>query len=213
LGKAGFKVRISERHFCCGRPLYDFGMLGRAKRYLEAILEGFGPQIDAGTPVVVLEPSCASVFRDELCGLFPAHPRATRLRSQTFLLSDFLQRYAPEFVPPKLDGKILLHGHCHHKALMKMNAEEALLRKMSSDFQSLDTGCCGMAGPFGFERAKYAISQAIGERGLLPAIRKATADTIIVSDGFSCREQIYQATGRRPLHLAEVIRQANLSGS
>ena len=126
-------------------------------------------------PIVVLEPSCASVFRDELRNLFPDHPRAARLRSQTFLLSEFLERHAPGYEPPRLSRKVLLHGHCHQKALMKMTHEESLLRKMGADLQSLDSGCCGMAGPFGFEREKYAISQAVGERVLLPAVRQASA--------------------------------------
>ncbi len=206
LRRAGFTVRIPRSHLCCGRPLYDFGMIDRAKSYLRRIMQILGKQIDAGLPIVVLEPSCASVFRDELQNLFPAEERATRLRRQTFLLSEFLESHAPGYHPPELSGKVLLHGHCHHKALMKMNDEESLLRKMGSDLQSLDSGCCGMAGPFGFERDKFALSQAVGERVLLPAVRSAAQDTLIVSDGFSCREQIYQATGRRAVHLAEAMR-------
>jgi len=205
LAQAGFRVAVPQHDLCCGRPLYDFGLLDRAKAYLERILQTLGAEIDAGRPIVVLEPSCASVFRDELRGLFPTHPRAERLRRQTFLLSEFLERHAPQYVPPRLSRKVLLHGHCHHKALMKMTAEESLLRRMEVDLQSIDSGCCGMAGPFGFEAGKYAVSQAIGERVLLPAVRQAPPDTVIVSDGFSCREQILHATGRRALHLAEAI--------
>ncbi len=206
LRRAGFTVRIPRSHLCCGRPLYDFGMIDRAKSYLRQIMQVLGEQIDAGLPIVVLEPSCASVFRDELQNLFPAEERASRLRRQTFLLSEFLERHAPGYQPPQLSGKVLLHGHCHHKALMKMNDEESLLRKMGADLQSLDSGCCGMAGPFGFERDKFAVSQAVGERVLLPAVRSAAQDTLIVSDGFSCREQIFQATGRKAVHLAEAMR-------
>jgi Fe-S oxidoreductase len=154
--------------------------------------------------MVVLEPSCASVFRDELRGLYPGNARAERLRNQTFLLSEFLERSAPEFRPP-LERGVLLHGHCHHKALMKMTDEESVLKKMGATVTSPDAGCCGMAGPFGFDAEKYELSMAIGERVLLPAVRTAPADSLIVSDGFSCREQIYHATGRRPLHLAEAI--------
>jgi FAD/FMN-containing dehydrogenase/Fe-S oxidoreductase len=205
---AGFMVRVSRRHLCCGRPLYDFGMLGRAKAYLQRIVQILSKQIDAGLPIVVLEPSCASVFRDELRNLFPADERAKRLGSQIFLLSEFLQQHAPDYQPPKLSQKVLLHGHCHQKALMKMGHEEALLRKMGADLLSIDSGCCGMAGPFGFEKDKYAISQAIGERVLLPAVRQTSAETLIVSDGFSCREQIFQATGRRAVHLAEALQLA-----
>jgi Fe-S oxidoreductase len=170
-------------------------------------------QIDAGVPIVVLEPSCASVFRNELCNLFPTDARAARLRSQTFLLSEFLEHNAPGYSPPKLDRKVLLHGHCHHKALMKLDDEESLLRKMGADLQSIDSGCCGMAGPFGFAKDKFAVSQAVGERVLLPAVRNAPPDALIVSDGFSCREQIFHATGRRAIHLAEAIQLAKAASN
>ena len=205
LRDAGFKARVSRQHLCCGRPLYDFGMLDTAKTYLRRILQILGDQIDAGLPIVVLEPSCASVFRDELRNLFPTDVRASRLRTQVFLLSEFLQHHAPDYQPPRLSRKVFLHGHCHQKALMKMSHEEALLQKMGADLQSIDSGCCGMAGPFGFEKDKYAISQAVGERVLLPAVRRTPAETLIVSDGFSCREQILQATGRQAVHLAEAL--------
>jgi len=208
---AGFAVTIPARQPCCGRPLYDFGMLDQAKQYLERILEVFAQPIDAGTPIVVLEPSCASVFRDELQNLFPDHPQAARLRSQTFLLSEFLERHADGYEPPRLPRKVLLHGHCHQKALLKMTHAESLLRKMGAELQSVDSGCCGMAGPFGFEREKYSVAQAAGERVLLPAVRQASADTLIISDGFSCREQILQSTGRRAVHLAEAIHLASSS--
>jgi Fe-S oxidoreductase len=145
------------------------------------------------------------VFRDELRNLFPTDARADKLRTQTFLLSEFLERHAPDFRRPALNASVLLHGHCHHKALMKMTDEESLLRKMGAQVTSPDAGCCGMAGPFGFDAEKFDVSMAIGERVLLPAVRNAAADTLIVSDGFSCREQIYQATGRKALHLADVI--------
>jgi len=205
LRDAGFQVRVPRQHLCCGRPLYDFGLLDTAKKYLRRIMDVLGEQIDAGVPIVVLEPSCASVFRDELHNLFPTGARAQRLREQTFLISEFLEHHAPGYQPPHLARKVLLHGHCHHKSLMKMKDEETLLRKMGADVESPDTGCCGMAGPFGFEKTKYAISQAIGERVLLPKVRASSAETLIVSDGFSCREQIFQSTGRRALHLAEVL--------
>jgi FAD/FMN-containing dehydrogenase/Fe-S oxidoreductase len=208
LTHAGFRVMVAQDHLCCGRPLYDFGMLDKAKLYLQRILQVLGSEIDAGLPIVVLEPSCASVFRDELRNLFPEDPRADRLRRQTFLLSEFLQHHAGGYQPPQLREKVLLHGHCHHKAIMKMTDEEALLRRMGSDLKALDAGCCGMAGPFGFEKEKYAVSQAIGERVLLPAVRQADSNTLVVSDGFSCREQIFQATGRKALHLAEVLQRA-----
>jgi FAD/FMN-containing dehydrogenase/Fe-S oxidoreductase len=205
---AGFDVRVPRRHLCCGRPLYDFGMLEEAKRYLHDVLDALGEQIGSGTPMVVLEPSCASVFHDELHNLFPADARADRLRSQTFVLSKFLKRHAPDYAPPSLPRGVLLHGHCHQKALLKMNDDELLLRGMGAELQSVDSGCCGMAGPFGFQKEKYAISHAVGERVLLPAVRQTSPETLIVSDGFSCREQILQGTGRRAIHLAEALQLA-----
>jgi Fe-S oxidoreductase len=206
LEAAGFNVSVPAGHVCCGRPLYDFGMIDRARSYLQRILDDFAEAIDSGIPIVVLEPSCASVFRDELCGLFPSDARAKRLRNQTFVLSEFLERQTHGYTPPKMDCQVLLHGHCHQKAIIKMADEESLLRKMGVALQVPDAGCCGMAGPFGFDRNKYAVSQAVGERVLLPAVRAAESSTLIVADGFSCKEQIVQATGRKPIHLAELLR-------
>jgi len=205
---AGLDVVIPGGHVCCGRPLYDFGFLDEAKQYLHNVLDRLAPALDADLPIVVLEPSCASVFRDELRNLFPADARAERLRRQTFLLSEFLERQLPGYQPPRIDAPVLLHGHCHHKALMKMTDEEALLRRAGATLTVPDSGCCGMAGPFGFDAHKYDVSKAIGERVLLPAVRSATAETLIVSDGFSCRERIGQGTGRHPLHLADVLARA-----
>jgi Fe-S oxidoreductase len=206
LTTAGFRVTLPNRHLCCGRPLYDFGMLDTAKKYLLKILDALAPQLAAGTPIVVLEPSCASVFRDELTNLLPDDPRAAKLREQTFLLSEFLVKHAPHYRPPKLDEKIIVHGHCHHRSTMGMTDELALLYATGADVQLLDSGCCGMAGPFGFEKEKFDLSQKLGERVLLPAVRN-NAKAIIVSDGFSCCEQITQNTDARPKHLAEVLAQ------
>ncbi len=208
LEDAGFTMICSRLPLCCGRPLYDFGMLEKAKSNLRQIMSALSPQIDAGLPIVVLEPSCASVFRDELHNLFPANERADRLRNQTFLLSEFLQNHAPQYPPTKSSIKVLLHGHCHQKALMKMDHEETLLRRLGAELESPDSGCCGMAGPFGFLEGKFEVSQAVGERVLLPAVRNAAPDTLIVADGFSCREQILQGTGKQAMHLAEVLKMA-----
>jgi len=208
LTRAGFRVAVPRDRLCCGRPLYDFGLLDHAKNYLRRVMDSLAHDIDAGRPIVVLEPSCASVFRDELRNLFPGDERADRLRRQTLLLSEFLEHHAPGYAPPRLDRTVVLHGHCHHKALMKMTDEESLLRKMGAAVEAIDGGCCGMAGPFGFAAETYGVAQAIGERVLLPVVRRAPPDAMIVSDGFSCREQIAQATGRRALHLAEVIESA-----
>ncbi len=208
LQSAGYSVSIPHRALCCGRPLYDFGFLDRAKRYLRSILSDLRYVIDAGVPIVVLEPSCASVFRDELRNLLPSDQYAARLSNQIFLLSELLESGPKAYAPPLLERTVLLHGHCHQKALMRMSHEEAVLRKMGITLDAPDAGCCGMAGAFGFEADKFGVSQAIGERVLLPAVRTASSDTLIVADGFSCREQIAQATGRRALHLAEVLQMA-----
>jgi Fe-S oxidoreductase len=153
----------------------------------------------------VLEPSCASVFRDELTNLLPDDPRAQQLKSSTHLLSEFLVRRAPHYQPPARTGTFVVQGHCHHTALMKMTDEMQLLAATGAEVQLLDSGCCGMAGPFGFERDKFAVSQQLAERGLLPAVRAADSETILVADGFSCREQIAQNSSLRGLHLAEVL--------
>ncbi len=212
LRDAGFEVALSPSPLCCGRPLYDFGFVKEAKVYLRRVLDALREPIDAGVPVVVLEPSCASVFRDELRNLFPTDPRADRLRRQAVLLSELLERHAPGYQPPLLPRRVLLHGHCHQKAVMKMTDEESLLRRMGMELETPDTGCCGMAGPFGFEANSFAVSQAIGERVLLPAVRRAAPDALIVADGFSCREQIWQGTGRSAMHLAEVLALALAKG-
>src|SRR6266852_4340120 len=208
LEAACFDVIVPRAHLCCGRPLYDVGMLDRAKSLLLQIMDELLPEIEAATPIVVLEPSCAAVFRDELTNLFPKDERARALSQQVFLLSEFLEKYAKDIPLPQLPRKALIHGHCHHKAIMKMTAEEAVLRRMGVDFTAPAPGCCGMAGAFGFEEDKYEISRAIGELELLPAVRQAPTDWLIVADGFSCREQIAQETDRHALHLAEVLQMA-----
>lgn len=206
LRSAGFRVVFPRRHICCGRPLYDFGFLDHARRYLDDVLSRLAPQIDAGMPFIVLEPSCASVFLEELRNFYPRDERAQRLAQQTYLLADFLAEHAPNWQPPALAGrKVVLHGHCHHKSVFNMKAERGLLEQTGAQVTMLDSGCCGMAGPFGFERDKYAVSQTLGERVLLPAVRDADHGTVVVTDGFSCREQIAQGTRRKAVHVAEVL--------
>jgi FAD/FMN-containing dehydrogenase/Fe-S oxidoreductase len=213
LESAGFQVAVPRAHLCCGRPLYDYGFLKMARSYLEQILDTLGPEIDSGTQMVVLEPSCCSVFRDELNGLFPESPRAHKLMEQTFTLSEFLEKKADGYQPPKLKRQAIVQGHCHHKAIMRLTEEENLMQKMELDFQVLKSGCCGMAGSFGYEKEKYDVSIKAGERVLLPEVRKAGLSTLVVADGFSCKEQIEQETNRHALHLAEVISMSMKKGS
>jgi Fe-S oxidoreductase len=209
LEAAGYQVVVPARALCCGRPLYDYGMLGLARRLVRQALDGLGPYVRAGIPIVGLEPSCVAVFRDELLGLFPADPDALQLSQQALLLSEFLVQKARDYQPPRLAGRsAVVHGHCHHKALMGMGDEQALLDRLGLSYQLLDSGCCGMAGGFGFERDHYDVSVKVGERALLPAVRAAAKDALIIADGFSCREQIAQTTDRQALHLAEVLHMA-----
>jgi Fe-S oxidoreductase len=148
-----------------------------------------------------------------MLNLLPIDVDARRLHDQVFMLSEFLVKKVPHYQPPRLARKAVVHGHCHHKAIMKLDDEETILRGMGLDYQILDSGCCGMAGAFGFERTHYDISLRVGERVLLPAVRAAAPDTLIITDGFSCREQIAQTTDRRALHLAQVMQIALHDGS
>ncbi len=209
LEAAGFRVMLPGRPLCCGRPLYDYGMLDLARRQLRQTIRTLRDEIRSGVPIVGLEPSCISVFRDEAVNLLHGDEDAARLSSQTFLFSEFLVRKAKHFAPPRLDARVVVHGHCHHKAVLRFDEEVQLLRTLGVDYTVLDSGCCGMAGAFGFEKGEhYNVSMKCGERVLLPAIRRAPPDTLVVSDGFSCREQIAQTTDRRALHIAELVRMA-----
>ncbi|MGH9511378.1 MAG: FAD-binding and (Fe-S)-binding domain-containing protein [Terriglobales bacterium] len=205
LSDAGFRVHVLKQHLCCGRPLYDFGFLDSARRYLLRVLDAIKIHLEKAMPVVLLEPSCATVFRDELTNLLPHDPRAIKLRDSTYLLSEFLVKYAPEYKPPLYRGTFVVQAHCHHDAIMRMTDEINLLRMTGADVHLLNSGCCGMAGPFGFQKEKYELSQKLAERGLLPAVRSASAETVFVADGFSCREQIAQNTEIHGVHLADVL--------
>ncbi len=205
LEDAGCEVQVLQRHLCCGRPLYDYGFLDMAKSYLHRNLDALAPYVEAGIPMVVLEPSCCSVFRDEMHNLMPESQEATRLAENTFTLSEFLEKKVNGYKPPQLKQKAIVQGHCHHKAIMRLKEERALMDKTGLDYQVLESGCCGMAGAFGYEEDKYDVSVACGERVLLPEVRKAGLSTIVMADGFSCKEQIAQETNRHALHLAEVL--------
>ena len=210
LEAGGYRVELPPRPLCCGRPLYDYGMLTLAKRQLRQIVDALKPVIDEEVSLVGLEPSCLAVFRDELVNLLPEDEDAQRLSRQSFLLSEFLVREG--FEPPTLDRKAVVHGHCHHKAIAKMTNEEKLLAGLGLDFEILDSGCCGLAGSFGYEADHYDISMQIGERMLLPAVRAAAESTLVIADGFSCRQQIAHATDRRALHIAQVLQIALRGG-
>jgi len=207
LQAAGFNVRLPGQPVCCGRPLYDYGWLEQARGRLERTLVTLQPAIDEGLPVVGLEPSCMSVFRDELVNLFPDDDRARYLVENSWLLTDFLASrkrlaWSPE---PQLQGSVMVHGHCHQSAFDGLDGTRDLLATLGLDVSTPDNGCCGMAGGFGFEADKYEISNRIGESALFPRVRATAEDAFIVSDGFSCREQIRRGTGRKALHSAELL--------
>jgi FAD/FMN-containing dehydrogenase/Fe-S oxidoreductase len=207
---AGCHVVLPPRILCCGRPLYDWGMLDTAKKLMRQIMETLREEIHAGTPVVGLEPSCVSVFRDELTNLWPTDPDAQRLSRQTFLFSEFFQKELPDVPLPKLPPRrTFVQGHCHQKAVLKRSDELALLSRLGLNCETPETGCCGMAGAFGFESGrKFDVSVACAERALLPALRESDENALVIADGFSCREQISQLGGRRALHTAEAVQLA-----
>ncbi|MGU7773340.1 FAD-binding and (Fe-S)-binding domain-containing protein [Burkholderia sp. MR1-5-21] len=202
----GFDVTLPEKRLCCGRPLYDYGLLDEARALLRTAVDELAGEIGAGVPVVGLEPGCLSVFKDELLKQLPDEPLAKRLAAQTFLFSDFVAQ--ADFAWPTLDADVIVHGHCHQKSLFGMKGETALLDKLGVRWKLLDTGCCGMAGSFGFNDEHYDLSMKIGEGKLLPLVRQASKDAIVVTNGFSCREQIEQGAGRTPLHIAQLAKRA-----
>jgi FAD/FMN-containing dehydrogenase/Fe-S oxidoreductase len=208
LEAAGFRPIVPEPALCCGRPLYDYGMLDTAKLFWRRMLDVLAPQIREGIPLVGAEPSCVAAFRDELPGLMPHDEDAKRLSLQALTLAELLKEHAPEWEPPPLRARALVHGHCHHEAVMGIGAEKELYERMGLDFEILDSGCCGLAGSFGFEKDHDEISREIGEQRLMPMVREAPQEAILVADGFSCKTQIEEMTDRRALHTAQVLKLA-----
>jgi Fe-S oxidoreductase len=204
LEATGFTVELPRGWVCCGRPLYDFGFLGHARRLLRRTIRLLREEVRAGVPIVFLEPSCASVFRDELTNMLPRERDAHRLREQVVLLSELLDQYDVDL--PRVDRNALVQAHCHHSSVLGLDAERAVMSKIGLHATILDSGCCGMAGAFGFERGDhYDVSMRCAERMLLPAVRSAPASTLVLADGFSCRQQIAQGTSRTVHHLADVL--------
>jgi FAD/FMN-containing dehydrogenase/Fe-S oxidoreductase len=214
LEAAGRRVVLpSGRGLCCGRPLYDYGMLTWARRYLRRVLTSMRPLLREGMPVVALEPSCLAVFRDELVNLFPHDADAHRLHDQSRTLSEFLRDCAADWPLPHLERSALVQPHCHQHAVVGFDADRELLSAMGVDVEMAEAGCCGMAGSFGYEAGeRYEVSMAVGERVLLPKVRSADQQTLVVADGFSCRGQIAGGTDRTALHLAQVIAMAIRDG-
>ena len=215
LTAGGYQVHLpvpidgSRRPLCCGRTFLSIGHVEAAKQEARRTLDALAPFIARGVPVVGLEPSCLLSFRDEVPAIL-ATADAKRLAGQSFLIEEFL---AAETAAGRLkldlgpiSGTALLHGHCHQKAFGAFSAVEKVLRYVPRlDVQVVETSCCGMAGSFGYQAETVATSRAMAELALLPAVRRSNRDTLIVADGTSCRHQIRDGTGRRPLHVVEVL--------
>ncbi|MGH2929584.1 MAG: (Fe-S)-binding protein, partial [Solirubrobacteraceae bacterium] len=216
LQDAGFEVSLPRRPLCCGRPLYDYGFLDAAERYLRRLVGRLAPYARAGVPVVGMEPSCLAVLRDELAKMLPHDDDAARVADHALHFAELFDRHDADV--PRLEGQALLWGHCHQRATGGTDADRRVLERMGLEVEPLVGGCCGLAGSWGFEKGKYEISMECGEQALLPAVRRAGPETVVVANGFSCKTQIVQAgTGRRALHLGEVLqlaqrREAGIAG-
>jgi Fe-S oxidoreductase len=208
LEAGGYRVMLPERDVCCGRPLYEYGFLDTARERLRSIVEMLSTHIRLGTPLVVLEPTCGATFRDELRSFFPTDPLAKKLGNNTFFFDEFVERHYDRFGFGKLERNAIVHMHCNEKSLLQERPAERLATRLGMDCSVPEQGCCGMAGAFGFEEEKYPVSMRIAEMALLPAVRAADAGTLIIADGYSCREQIEQSAQRRSLHLAQVMEMA-----
>ncbi|MCC5580053.1 FAD-binding oxidoreductase [Microtetraspora sp. AC03309] len=207
LERAGFSVRLPRAAVCCGLTWISTGQLGVARRVIERTSRVLREEIRAGIPVVGLEPSCTAVFRSDAPDLMPHDLDVRRLRDQTRTLAELLDEHGVE--PPPLDREIVAQPHCHQHAIMRFDADRRLLEAAGARLTVLDAGCCGLAGNFGFEDSHFAVSMACAEDALLPALRAAPEDALVLADGFSCRTQIEQAgIGRRPVHLAEALDEA-----
>ncbi|WP_435154863.1 FAD-binding and (Fe-S)-binding domain-containing protein [Amycolatopsis sacchari] len=206
LEAAGFAVVVPKQNVCCGLTWVSTGQLGMAKRVLRRTLAVLKPYLDAGYEVVGLEPSCTALFRGDLGHLLPGDETAALLASRTRTFAELL---ADADLPLReLDLDAITQVHCHQHAELGFTADERLMARAGIRNSTLDSGCCGLAGNFGFERGHYDVSVAVAEDRMLPAIRAASEDTVVVSDGFSCRTQIAQQSGRRAVHLAQLIRNA-----
>ncbi|MFI9228026.1 FAD-binding and (Fe-S)-binding domain-containing protein [Streptomyces rimosus] len=206
LEDAGFRVTVPTEAVCCGLTWISTGQLDTAKRTLRRTTRILRPWLEAGTPVVGLEPSCTAVFRADAPELLPHDTDVQRLADQFHTLAELLVRRAPDWQPPQLARAATVQTHCHQHAVMKTDPDRELMRRAGIDADVLDEGCCGLAGNFGFEKDHYDVSMAVAEQGVLPAVRDTAPSALVISDGFSCRTQIEQSgTGRRALHLAEVL--------
>jgi FAD/FMN-containing dehydrogenase/Fe-S oxidoreductase len=215
LEAAGYRVHVAqpligERPLCCGRTFLSAGLVQEARQEAQRVLDALAPWVANGVPVVGLEPSCLYTLRDEYLVLLP---QARALAANAFLFEEFLAREAEagrlELQLKPLEQQALLHGHCHQKAFGAMSAVERTLALVPGlKVSTIESGCCGMAGSFGYEAEHHELSLKMAELSLLPAVRRAGAETLIVADGTSCRHQIADGTERRAIHVARVLERA-----
>jgi Fe-S oxidoreductase len=216
--RAGYRVLspdpARDPPLCCGRTFLSAGLVDEARREARRMLDALGPYLEAGTPIVGLEPSCLLTLRDEFLAILPgAQTKALAERAQLFEEFVESERAAGRFEVPftAMEGRTaLLHGHCHQKAFGTLGAAVKALQLIPGlTVETFDSSCCGMAGSFGYEAEHYEMSLKIGELGVLPKICAASADTLLAANGTSCRHQIADAAGREARHLVRILDDAS----
>ncbi len=211
LEAAGYTVQVTGRTACCGLTWISTGQLDGARRQLRRALDQLGPALDAGIPIVGLEPSCLAALRGDAAELLPHDPRARKLKGAVKSLAQLL-RETDGWTPPDLRGVTgVAQPHCHHRAAGGWADDAALLSEAGATMRAVG-GCCGLAGNFGVERGHYEVSVKVAETSLLPAVREAGPEATILADGFSCRTQLDQLAGTPGIHLAELLA-SRLDGS
>jgi Fe-S oxidoreductase len=210
LEDAGWTVTMPTESLCCGLTWISTGQLGTAKRRLRRTVKALAPHVRAGGLVVGLEPSCTTVFRSDAADLLPEEQDVHRLRDHTVTLAELLTDHSPGWEPPKLAGvRGVAQVHCHQHAVLGWDADAGLLERAGAEVEHLDSGCCGLAGNFGFTGGHGEVSRALAEQTLLPRLREQPEDAVVLADGFSCRTQIEEldSSGHHGLHLAQLLAQ------
>jgi Fe-S oxidoreductase len=215
LERAGWAVDIPTEPLCCGLTWISTGQLAVAKRVLARTVSALAPHVREGGLVVGLEPSCTAVFRSDAAELFPTDQDVHRLREHTVTLAELLTEHTDGWQPPRVGGegrqvKALAQVHCHQHAVLGWDADQRLLEAAGVDVEHLESGCCGLAGNFGFTAGHGEVSEAIAEQVLMPRLRKEPRSTVTLADGFSCRTQVHEldSGGHEGVHLAELLASA-----
>ena len=210
LEAAGLRVGVVGDAACCGLTWITTGQLETARKVVTRTLDVLHPYVVRGTPVVGLEPSCLATLRSDAVQLTD-DPRAAEVAAGVRTLAEVLVGL-PHWAPPDLTGTtVVVQPHCHHASVLGWGADAALLERTGATVRRLG-GCCGLAGSFGVEKGHYEVSVAVAELQLLPAVRDAGPDAVLLADGFSCRTQLQDLAGRRALHLAELLNRATRTG-